>query len=40
MWPLFYVLIVMFLFKKDVSETKSEKIFEKNNLKYLNIFFF
>jgi len=37
MWPVFYILIDMFHFNRDVSEERREKIFEKNISKYLNI---
>ena len=32
----FYVLIVRFHFKRDVSKARREKIFEKNISKYMN----
>ena len=34
----FYVLIVRFHFKRDVSEARGENVFEKNISKYLKIF--
>jgi len=40
LWPLSYVFFARFLFKINVSEARKEKIFEKNNSKYLNILSF
>jgi hypothetical protein len=37
-WPVVYVVIAMFLCKKDASEARKEKLFEKNISKYRTYF--